>query len=45
MLLTAIKKRINSKEWMQYAFVELVGDIFTIVLGLFLVLVFKTYIA
>lgn len=44
MIITAIKNRINSKEWMQYAFVELVGDITMIVVGLFLVLIFKTYI-
>lgn len=45
MIRTAIKKRINNKEWMQHVFVELVSDVIMIVLGIIFVYVFRTYIA
>lgn len=44
MLITALKRRINNKEWMQDMFVEVVGDIVMIIVGVILTYVFKVYI-
>lgn len=44
MIITALKKKMNSKEWWQNRFVDLVTDIVTIVFGIILVYIFKAYI-
>ena len=44
MIRTAIKKRINNKEWMQKAFVEIVETIVMLAVGIPLAYIFKVWI-
>lgn len=44
MLLTVLKEKLNSKEWWQDRFVELVADTVMLIFGFIFVCIFKVYI-